>query len=103
MDSQSTEFLPAAYLLFGLALASLIGVLVPRLRNLWHWGRTVDSVPISRLGCLLAFVGFVVMGAAPAGLAWGRLSGSVAILVLLGGFIFFILAGALDSWKARRS
>ena len=102
MESQPTQILPAIYLLFGLAVGSLIGVFSPRVRKLWHWGVTVESSPISSLGCLLVFGGFTVMGAAVGGLALGWLSASVAILVVLGGFVVFIVAGALDTWKAGR-
>ena len=102
MDSQSTQILPAAYVLFGLALASLVGVFMPRLRNLWHWGQTVDSIPISRMGCTFAFVGFMVMGSSLVGLAWGWLQGSIAILLLVAGFTVFIVAGVFDTVIARR-
>jgi hypothetical protein len=102
MDSQSGEFLPAALLLFGLALMSLVGVFVPRIRNSWHWGRTAETAPISRFGCSLIAAAFLIMGSAPAGLALGCIAGMNAFLLLLTGFILFIVAGALDFRKAKQ-
>jgi hypothetical protein len=102
LESLSGEFLPAALLLFGLALVSLIGVFVPRIRNFWRWGRTAENAPISRFGCSVISVAFFIMGSAPAGLALGWVAGMNATLMLLTGFVLFIVAGALDFRKANQ-
>jgi len=102
LDSQSGEFLPAALLLLGLALISLFGVFVPRIRTFWHWGRTAETAPISRFGCSLISVAFLIMGLAPAALALGWVAGTNAFFLLLAGFIVFIIAGALDFRKAKQ-
>ena len=102
LDTQSSELIPAALLLFGFALVSLIGVFVATIRDLWHWGRTAETVPISRFGCSLISVAFLIMGLAQAGRALGRLSNMNAIFILLAGFTLLVVAGALDFWKANR-
>ena len=96
MSESSSALIKVAVLLGLLATAALAGLVLPKWRGIFHWGRGSDSYPISRLGCLGLALGLAMMACAVAGSGLRFLPAGVDVLVLLGGFCVFIVAGLVD-------
>jgi hypothetical protein len=97
------EFLPPALFFLILSAIALLFASIPRWRRAWHWGRTRETYPISRRGCLMICLAFIVMAMGPIGALLGYYPGSLAMLFILAGFVICIIAGFLDQYASRKS
>jgi len=89
-------------LLAVLATVSIVLAFIPSWRARVQWGRTADTAPVSRGGCLGVAAGFLIMSGGLGAVHVGAVEGDVAILVVLGGFAVFILAGLVDRMVSNR-
>jgi uncharacterized membrane protein HdeD (DUF308 family) len=101
LPSSAASALPAAVFLLFLAAISIVLACVPRWRTRFHWGRTRDSYPVSRAGCLGVALAFLIMAAGPAGAHLGYLDAPFGFLLVLGGFLVFVVAGFFDRYSER--